>query len=54
MSKFVNGQAPANHAQLKRAIRMAWQQLSLDTIRAYIRNLPIVCQQIVAAGGDHI
>ena len=54
MSNFVNGEAPTNRVELKRAVRMAWQHLPQDTIQGYIRNLPAVCQRIISANGDHI
>jgi transposase len=54
MSGFVNNQAPTNRNQLKRAVRLAWQQIPQSTIQGYIDHLPSVCRQIIAAGGDHI
>ena len=54
MVRFVNSQAPSYRNQLKRAIRMAWQQLPQSTIQAYIDHLPTVCRQIIDAGGDHV
>ena len=54
MARFVNTEAPTNRRQLKRAIRMAWQQIPQSTIQAYIDHLPTVCRQIIDAGGDHV
>jgi transposase len=54
MAAFVNGEGPKNQAQLERAIHLAWQEIPQNTIKSYIEHLPIVCRQIVDAGGDHI
>jgi hypothetical protein len=54
MSSYVNSQVPTNKASLERAINLAWQNLPQNVIRGYIENLPRVCQQIIAAKGDHI
>jgi hypothetical protein len=54
MIKYVNGQAPRTHAQLKDAVRAAWDNLSQNVIQGYIGGLPSVCQRVITASGDHI
>jgi transposase len=54
MHAFVSAQAPTTATSLERAIRLAWQEIKLDTIRGYITNLRSVCQRVIAAEGDHI
>jgi transposase len=52
MSRFIKQQAPTNRDQLKRAVRLAWQQIPQSVIQGYIDHVPAVCRQIVAAGGE--
>lgn len=54
MTSYVKTQAPTTREQLKRAIRLAWQNIPQDTVRAYIDHIPTVCREVIAANGDHI
>lgn len=54
MTAFVKKEAPNNRDSLKRAIRLAWQQLPVAKIRACIDHIPVACRSVIAAGGGHI
>ncbi len=54
MTAYVNNRQPTNRAQLKNAIRLAWQEIPQNVIQSYIDKLPAVCRQIQSAGGDHL
>lgn len=54
MVTFVNGEAPTNKRELETAVLKAWDNLPQSVIQGYIGHLNAVCQQIIAAGGDHI
>jgi transposase len=54
MTAYVNNKRPTNRNELKRYIRLAWQEIPQKVIQAYISNLPTVCKRIIDAQGDHI
>lgn len=54
MKTYVNKEAPTDKQSLTKAIEAAWDEIPQNTIQAYIGHLNTVCQQIVAAKGDHI
>jgi len=54
MAAYVNNKRPKNRTELKRYIRLAWQEIPQKVIRAYISNLPSAIERVIDAGGDHI
>jgi transposase len=54
MRVYVNKEAPTDKKSLIKAIEAAWDEIPQSVIRSYIGHLNNVCQQIIAAGGDHI
>lgn len=54
MASYVNMQSPIDRASLKRAIRLAWDNIPQEKIQAYINHIPTVCREVIAANGDHI
>ena len=54
MASFIRAQAPNSRASLKRAARLAWQQLPQTTVRACIDHIPNVCRDVIAAEGGRI
>ena len=54
MRTYVNKEAPTDKKSLIKAIEAAWDEIPQSTIQAYIGHLNNVCQQIIAAKGDHV
>ena len=54
MTAFVKQEAPNDRTSLKRAIRLAWQQLPQSTIRECVDHIPVACRAVIAANGAHI
>jgi transposase len=54
MKAYVCKEAPRTKAELVNAVERAWDSLTVDDIRPHIENLPKICQQIIAAEGEHI
>lgn len=53
MTAFVNSEAPTDKRSLENAILLAWERIPQSAIQGYIGHLNAVCQQIIAADGDH-
>ena len=54
MVSFVNRQAPTSKRELEAAVLLAWDRLPQSVIQGYVGHVNTVCQQVIAAGGDHI
>lgn len=54
MAAYVNNKRPRNRTEMKRYIRLAWQQIPQKVIQAYISNLPALMQRVISANGDSI
>jgi transposase len=54
MTTYVNKEAPTDKRTLEKAILAAWDEIPQSVIQGYIGHLNNVCQQIIAAKGDHI
>lgn len=54
MKTYVSKEGPTDKASLIKAIEAAWDEIPQSVIQSYIGRLNNVCQQIIAAGGDHI
>jgi transposase len=54
MTTFVKKEAPTDKKSLEKAILSAWEEIPQTIIHSYIGHLNNVCQQVIAAKGDHI
>ncbi len=54
MTTYVDKEAPTDKRTLEKAILSAWDEIPQSVIQRYIGHLNNVCQQIIAAKGDHI
>ena len=54
MRTYVNKEAPTDKQSLVKAIEAAWDEIPQSVIQSYIGHLNNICQQIIAAKGDHI
>jgi transposase len=54
MRMFVNKEAPNTRASLKRAVRLAWQQLPQSKIQSCIDHIPDMIRSVNTAGGTYV
>jgi hypothetical protein len=54
MRMFVNKESPDSRPSLKRAIRLAWQQLPQAKIQSCVDHIPNMIRDVNAAGGTYV